>query len=78
MGGSSVFHVFLFLCVSEGHFVRVDDSPVTCSTEGVKCDDIGDNMIDEVTPVLTLEECRQLCLDQTTELVTTPPTPPTV
>ena len=58
-----IFLVFLILSVSDGHFVLVGDSPVTCSTEGVECDNIGDNLIDAVTHVPTLEECRQMCLD---------------
>ena len=34
-----------------------------CSSEGVQCDRIGDNLIDAVTHVMTLEDCRQMCLD---------------
>ena len=36
---------------------------MTCSSEGVVCDNSGDNLIDAVFGVLTLEECRHLCLD---------------
>ena len=61
-----VFLVFLLLSASgaiDGHSDLVGDSPVNCSTEGVKCENIGDNLIDAVLHVPTLEECRQLCLD---------------
>ena len=58
MGGTSIFLIFLILSVSDGHFVHVGDSPVTCSTEGVSCDNIGDNLIDAVPNVPSLEECR--------------------
>ena len=62
----SVFLLFQILSVSgssDGQFVWVGDSPVTCSSEGVECERIGNNLIDAVTHVLTLEECRQICLD---------------
>ena len=67
MGGNinNAFLVFLILAgVIDGHYVQDGDSPVTCSTEGVECDNIGDNIIDTVAHVQTLEECRQLCLDE--------------
>ena len=68
MGGivAGVLLLFQILSVTgamDGHFVRLGDSPVTCSSEGVECDNSGDNLIDVVFGVLTLEECRQLCLD---------------
>ena len=63
---NDVFLVFLLLSMSgaiDGHSLLVGDSPVTCSTEGVECVNIGDNLIDAVLHVPTLEECRQMCLD---------------
>merc|ERR1719223_2682275 len=66
MGGNmnDVFFVFLILAGAiDGIYVQDGDSPVTCSTEGVQCEKSGDNLIDAVTRVLSLEECRQLCLD---------------
>ena len=66
MGGNKNDFFFVFLVLSgaiDGHYVQDYDSPVTCSTEGVECDKIGDNLIDAVTHVPSLEECRQLCLD---------------
>ena len=68
MGGiiAGVLLLFQILSVTgamDGHFVRVGDSPVTCSSEGVVCDNSGDNLIDAVFGVLSLEECRHLCLD---------------
>ena len=65
---NDVFLVFLLLSGSgaieiDGHSALVGDSPVTCSTEGVDCRDVGDNMIDALAHIPTLEECRQLCLD---------------
>ena len=59
---NDVLLVFLLFSVSgaiDGYSVLVDD----CSTEGVECENIGDNLIDSVIHVPTLEECRQLCLD---------------
>ena len=67
MGGFIVC-VLMFLMISasvfcDGQHVWVGESPVMCSSEGVQCDRIGDNLIDAVTHVMTLEECRQMCLD---------------
>ena len=39
-------------------------APVTCSSEGVECEVREDNLIDAVMHVMSLEECRQMCLDQ--------------
>ena len=36
---------------------------MTCSSEGVECDNSGDNLIDAMFGVLSLEECRDLCLE---------------
>ena len=68
MGGiiAGVHLLFQILSVTgaiDGHFVRVGDSPVTCSSEGVECDNSGDNLIDAMFGVLSLEECRDLCLE---------------
>ena len=68
MGGiiAGVLLLFQILSVTgamDGHFVRVGDSPVTCSSEGVECTNSGDNLVDAVFGVLSLEECRNLCLD---------------
>ena len=35
-----------------------------CSSEGVRCVDDGSNLIDEVSPVNSEEECRPICEDQ--------------
>ena len=48
---------------SDGQFVRVGDSLVNCSSEGVQCERVGNNLID-VVPHVTLEECRPICLDE--------------
>ena len=68
MEGFIVGVILTFLIISASVFcdaqhVRVSDSPVTCSSEGVECGRIGGNLIDAVTHVMTLEECRQMCLD---------------
>ena len=39
-------------------------APVPCSREGVECEVGEGNLIDAVIHVMTVEECRQLCLDQ--------------
>ena len=53
----------LLISASAGLQLKVPTSPVTCSNEGVECEINGDNLIDAVMHVPTLEECRQLCLD---------------
>ena len=68
MRGFSVGVFFSILILSASCDGQVEqvipgaDSPITCSTEGVQCDRIQDNLIDAVTHVMTLEECRQMCL----------------
>ena len=57
----TIFLVISATAASEG---LVQDSPVTCSSEGVECDFNEDNLIDAVMHVMSLEECRQMCLDQ--------------
>ena len=57
----TTFLVISATAASEG---LVQDSPVTCSSEGVECDFNEDNLIDAVMHVKSLEECRQMCLDQ--------------
>ena len=57
----TIFLVISATAASEG---LVQDSPVICSSEGVECDFNEDNLIDAVMSVLSLEECRQMCLDQ--------------
>ena len=37
-----------------------------CSSEGVECEVSEDNLIDAVMHVMTLQECRKMCLDQDT------------
>ena len=64
MGGLILWFVMLVsLCDALYH----RDSPVTCSSVSVECDFCGGynqtNLIDQVTHVYTLKECRQLCLD---------------
>ena len=39
-------------------------APVSCSREGVECEVGEGNLIDAVMHVMTVEECRQMCLDQ--------------
>ena len=56
--------IFAAPVFSDGQFVQVRDSPVTCSTEGVECQFSEDNLIDAVMHVMSLVECRQMCLDQ--------------
>ena len=64
MGGFTVGVLLLLLTISaSASSVQVGDSPVTCSDEGVECDRTGDNLIDAVTHVMTIQECRQICLD---------------
>ena len=58
--------IFAVPVFSDGQFVQVRDSPVTCSTEGVECQFSEDNLIDAVMHVMSLVECRQMCLDQDT------------
>ena len=41
----------------------IGDSPVTCSTAGVLCNYNETSLIDQVTHVYSLKECRQLCMD---------------
>ena len=53
----------LLISASDGLQLKVPTSPVTCSNEGVECEINGNNLIDAVMHVPTLEECRQLCLD---------------
>ena len=57
----TIFLVISATAASEG---LVQDSPVTCSSEGVECEFDESNLIDAVMHVMSLEECRQLCLDQ--------------
>ena len=57
----TIFLVISATAASEG---LVQDSPVTCSSEGVECDFNEDNLIDAVMHVMSLEECRQMCLNQ--------------
>ena len=40
------------------------NSPVTCTSPGVECEYTGENYIDTETEVQTVEECRQICMDQ--------------
>ena len=54
----------LLISASDGLQLKVPDSPVTCSNEGVECEYDEDNLIDAVMNVPTLEECRQICLDR--------------
>ena len=69
MRGFSVGVFFSILILSASCDGQVEqvipgaDSPITCSTEGVECATNQDNLIDAVTHVMTLEECRQMCLD---------------
>ena len=69
MRGFSVGVFFSILILSASCDGQVEqvipgaDSPITCSTEGVECDRNQDNLIDAVMHVMTLEECRQMCLD---------------
>ena len=58
------FLIFSVPVFSDGQFVQVRDSPVTCSSEGVECEFDESNLIDAVMHVMSLEECRQMCLDQ--------------
>ena len=39
------------------------DSPVSCTNSNVACDVLGDNVLDSMDGVATVEECRQLCYD---------------
>ena len=39
-------------------------APVPCSREGAECEVREGNLIDAVMHVMTIEECRQMCLDQ--------------
>ena len=55
--------VFLLISASAGQNVRVRGSPVSCSSQGVECDYNSTNLINTVTHVSTLRECRQMCLD---------------
>ena len=52
-----LFLVFPAPIFSDGQFVQVKDSPVSCSSEGVECDNSGDNLIDGVEHVMTVDEC---------------------
>ena len=67
MRGSIIFGVFLLLTASCEGQVEQDipgaDSPLACSTEGLGCDTNQDNLIDAVMHVMSLEECRQMCLE---------------
>ena len=58
------FLIFSVPVFSDGQFVQVRDSPVTCSSEGVECQFSEDNLLDAVMHVMSLVECRQMCLDQ--------------
>ena len=40
-----------------------NDSPVTCASDNIACDALEDNIMDSIGGVATIEECRQLCLD---------------
>ena len=61
-----VFFSFLFISASasdgHGQVVRVHDSPITCSSDGVVCEFNEDNLLGSVPHVPTLEDCRQICL----------------
>ena len=59
-----VIFSFLLISASDGLQLKVPDSPVTCSNEGVECEYDENNLIDAVMNVPTLEECRQICLDR--------------
>ena len=65
MGGFilSVLISVMLMSGCDADHVRDSDSPVTCSTAGVECDYNSTNLLDTVTHVYTLKECRQLCLD---------------
>ena len=62
MGGftAGVFVSLLVIAAS------ASGAPVPCSREGVECEVGEGNLIDAVMHVMTVEECRQLCLDQDT------------
>ena len=65
MGGFTTGVLLSFLTISaSASSVEVGDSPVTCSSEGVECDRTEDNLLDAVMHVMTLTECRQMCLDE--------------
>ena len=57
----SLFFINSASCSSSNELVY--DSPVTCSSEGVVCKSDEDNIIDALTNIPTLEQCRELCLD---------------
>ena len=59
-----VIFSFLLISASDGLQLKVPESPVTCSNEGVECEYDENNLIDAVMNVPTLEECRQICLDR--------------
>ena len=49
----------LLICTKE-----ILSSPVTCSNYNTACDEVTDDLLDIMTGVETLEECRAVCLDQ--------------
>ena len=56
--------IFSFLIISASGATDGDmDSPVTCSREGVVCENTNNNILDQVPGVPTLDMCRELCLD---------------
>ena len=57
----TIFLVISATAASEG---LLQDSPVTCSSKGGECLFSEDNLLDAVMHVMSLEECRQMCLDQ--------------
>ena len=67
MGGLNIRVLSFLILFASGNcdeqLVGAGDSPVTCSTQDVECDTEGGNLLDVITNVLTLAECRQLCLD---------------
>ena len=68
MRGFIIGVIFSFLIIfapvsGDGQFEQVMESPVTCSREGVECEFNEDNLIDAMMHIMSLEECRQMCLD---------------
>ena len=62
MGGFTAGVLFFLLVTA----VSASSAPVTCSSQGVECEIGEETPIDAVMHVMTVEECRQLCLDQDT------------
>ena len=64
MRGIILGFLFSSMLTSGSDGLHVQESPVTCSREGVECYFNEDNLIDTLIQIPNVAECRQLCQDE--------------